>query len=287
MTASCRLVVRTRPCAWSRRPAAAPAAAAAGRSTALFLPKRVGNVRALQEYARARQQRDSRLERLGCCGPLSRELLSIVASCAQLQWLRMLSFHWSTVDLWSGPALDLSSLMTATGEPRLPPLTQLRLPTNRVLGNAGDCCAPEREQAFAAASQQLVAAYSAQLTSLCVAVSSAPSLRSWLCLLLTRCRHLADLSIDVLDCGDLHAGPPLALQWEPEPAGDVLLPGLKRLRLERLPLSEGGLLALLRCCPELEVCSLQDLPHVKQAGERALRCCPKLQSAAEWLPECW
>ena len=254
----------------------------------LLLPESNDDRRVLQLYVRATQHSSAGLKRLVCSGPLSHALLTMIAMQSQLQQLRELDLTGCIVDLRSGPALDLGPLMTASFAPRLPQLTKLHLGASGIRNRGPGHCNPRLERAFTAACQQLVAAYSAQLTSLTVDVLSAWTLSAWLHLLFGYCRHLAVLGITRLG-QHVEAEPPLELQLEPEPAGGgLILAGLKKLRLERLPLSDGGLLSLLSRCPELEVCAIDGLEHVTVAGqEAAFRCCPKLVPEAEWLHYKW
>ena len=209
-------------------------------------------------------------------GSPSRGLVSAIGSHA-LQ-LRELSFKHSGVEYPSGQAWDLSPLMTDSGAPRLPHLTKLTLfTTTWEFFSCSDLWQPGLQQACTTASQQLVAAYCGQLTWLDVPVRSASSVSSWLRLLFCRCDLLEQLSISV-ERTEHWTEQPQELLFEPAEAGDVLtLPRLRWLSLERLPLTNGGLLSVLSRCPELEYCSLFQLTHVTPAGQKAAwRCCPKL-----------
>ena len=212
------------------------------------------------------------MKQLKLCGPLRRELISAIGSYAQqLQQLMLRSCGVGS----SGPAWDFSPLMTESGAPRLPHLTVLSLPTTWDVTRS-ESWLPELEQACTTASQQLVAAYSAQLTWLDVPVLNAASVSSWLRLLFCRCDHLDDLCVMSWTMDWRH---PVELHFEPAEPGEVLtLPRLRTLTLANLPLTDGGLLSLLRRCPELEKCKLGNLRHATQAGKKAaLRCCPKLE----------
>jgi hypothetical protein len=227
---------------------------AVGNSSAalrLVLPSCEDGARMLQLYVKATQRTGCGLQELDCCGELRPEQLCLIA---YLQQLRILHLRRCTVNLSLGPACDLSPLMTASGTPRLPHLTELSLP---MLGSYTDVpCQSELIQAFANASQQLtVTAYSAQLTSLSVTVVSSSTLGSWVRLLFLRCHHLRDLCIEATrrECTEQ----PVELQAEPEPTEDVRqLPSLRKLTLNNLPLTGASLLSLLSRCPELETCVL-------------------------------
>jgi hypothetical protein len=239
----------------------------------LSLPDGEHSLLVLQLSARAAQCA-SRLEQLTCRGPPSRALLGLIASYAKQ--LRELNLASCNADLRSGPALDLSPLTTASGAPCLPLLTTLLLPGYPTVyeGESNQRQEPELEQAFTTASQQLIASYCAQLTSLSVTVVSAPSINTWLCLLLDRCHHLHHLGIR--SCGTrLWNEPPLQLQLEP--AGQQCMDRLQGLELCALPLSDGSLLSLLSRCPELEICLVLSTRHLTKAGKQAaFRRCPKL-----------
>ena len=212
------------------------------------------------------------LKKLEVVGPLRRELLSALAPHAQQ--LRELRLIHCGIDLRSGPAWVFSPLMSESGAPRLPHLTVLSLPTTWDVTRS-ESWLPEQEQACSTASRQLVAAYSAQLTSLRVPVLSEASVRSWLRFVFCRCDHLDDLCVMSWTLEWRH---PVELHFEPAEPGEVLtLPRLRTLKLANLPLTDGGLLSLLSRCPSLEMCRLYQLTHVTPAGKAAaLRCCPKL-----------
>ena len=221
--------------------------------------------------AEAEQPSASVLQQLAYVGSPSRALVSAIGSYA-LQ-LRELVLTVCIVVQRPSPAWDFSPLMTEAGAARLPHLTKLYLPTPwNVRSNSW---LPELKQACSAASQQLVAAYCAQLTSLQVDVLSEASVSSWLRLLFCRCDHLDDLCVM---SWTMEWRQPVELHFEPAEPGEVLtLPRLRTLKLANLPLTDGGLLSLLRRCPELEKCKLVNLRHVTPAGMgAALRCCPKL-----------
>ena len=222
------------------------------------------------------------LQHLEVMGLLRCELFSTVASHARQ--LQQLNFMLSAVDLGSGPAWDFSSLMTESGAPRLPHLTKLSLPRT-FHGSTSRPRQPGLEQACTTASQQLVAAYCAQLTSLYVSVPSAASLSSWLRLLFGRCHRLDDLSIVADELAHDSTKQPQEPLFEPVEAGDALtLPRLYRLTLTGLPLTDGDLLSVLSRCPELELCMLRQLTLVTAAGrEAALRCCPKFNEQCSSL----
>ena len=243
-------------------------------STLRSMPSPAGKAskQAIQRRVEAPQPGSSRLEQLTCSGRLRLELLTLIASHA-LQ-LRELDLRSCSLDLSSKRASDLSSLMTASGAPCLPHLARLFLPAHCVVYSSSYRWKPYEEQAYTEAGQQLVVAYSAQLTTLSITVLNTASLSAWF-QLLARCRHLHSLTIRGLSAV---AEPPVELQTESESAGRALpLPRLTRLELDSLPLTDGGLLSLLRRCPKLEMCWLTDLPHVTKAGEQAaFSCCPKL-----------
>ena len=227
--------------------------------------------------AEAEQPSASVLQQLAYVGSPSRALVSAIGSYA-LQ-LRELVLTVCIVVQRPSPAWDFSPLMTEAGAARLPHLTKLSLSTAWD-GTSEYSWQPELEQACTAARQQLVAAYSAQLTSLHVEVLSAASVSSWLHLLFSRCDRLDDLSVEAgLPRWTHH---PLELQLESAETGDALsLPNLKKLTMTRLPLTDGGLLSVLSRCPHLQRCSLVDFKHVTRAGEEAaLRCCPKLTAVS-------
>ena len=182
---------------------------------------------------------------------------------------------WSSGGLCSDSAPDLSPLIAASGAPRLPQLSKLCLPSHRVVYCA-DRFQLKLDRALTATRLQLIDSYSAQLTSLSVAVSS--SLTIWIRLLLGRCRHLEQLCLTWAPLRHRRREPPLELQSEPEPADvNLSLPRLHRLEFVSLPLSNGSLLWLLSRCPELTVCSLSDLPYLTKTGADApFRCCRKL-----------
>ena len=167
--------------------------------------------------------------------------------------LRELCFRYCDDDLPSGPAWDFSSLMIESGGPRLPHLTKLSLPTISLLVSTDDW---QQEPACTAASQRLVAAYSAQLTSLRLTVVAVTSVSSWFRLLLRLCDRLDELTIE----GRMVWARPdhsLESQLQPAEAGEKLtLPRLRSLTLERLPLDDSDLQSVLSRCPELEKCSL-------------------------------
>ena len=213
------------------------------------------------------------MKKLELCGSLRGELVSAIGAYAQQ--LRELCFRHCGV-LRSDPAWDFSPLMTKAGAPRLQHLTKLYLPA---IWNdaASESRQPELKQACSTASQQLVAAYCAQLTWLHVNVLSEASVSSWLRFVFCRCDHLDDLCVMSWTLEWRH---PVELLFEPAEPGEVLtLPRLRTLKLANLPLTDGGLLSLLRRCPELEKCKLGNLGHVTQAGkEAALRCCPRVSA---------
>ena len=167
--------------------------------------------------------------------------------------LRELCFRYCDDDLPSGPAWDFSSLMIESGGPRLPHLTKLSLPTISLLVSTDDW---QQEPACTAASQRLVAAYSAQLTSLRLTVVAVTSVSSWFRLLFRLCDRLDELTIE----GRMVWARPdhsLESQLQPAEAGEKLtLPRLRSLTLERLPLDDSDLQSVLSRCPELEKCSL-------------------------------
>jgi hypothetical protein len=107
-------------------------------------------------------------------------------------------------------SFSLSFLMTACGAPRLPHLTKLHVPDWRPERSDGDSRYYAVEQTCNEASQQVVAAYSAQLVSLTVQIFSSASLKPWLRLVFTRCRHLGDL--DITGTGVLQYEPVVELQ---------------------------------------------------------------------------
>ena len=234
------------------------------------------STRTLQLYVRWLQRSRSPLEQLNCSCLLSPELLGLIAS--HLQQLRELDLRACPVDLCSGPALDFSPLLTASAAPRLPMLTKLAFP---ILWSTAPR-RPELVQAFITASQQLVAAYSAQLTSLDISFVSGGSINTWLRLLLGRCHLLTELQLEYVPAQRVrHYEPPLeAVELQSAPAStERVVSGLQRLRLQYLPLTDGSLLTLLSSCPQLNYCELNDLPHVTVAGKAAaFRCCPNLQA---------
>ena len=221
------------------------------------------------------------LQRIELCGTVGRELVSVIGAYAQQ--LRELNFIDCDVVLRSGPGWRYSPLMSETGAPRLQHLTKLSLPKTWSYESCRELRLPGLEQACTTASQQLVAAYCAQLTWLDVPVRSAASLSSWCRLLFCRCVQLEQLRI-VADLVDHDwTRQPQELLFEPAEAEDVLtLTGFKALTMERLPLTDSGLLPVLSRCPELEYCCLRQMTHVTQAGkEAALRCCPMV-SGKRW-----
>ena len=228
-----------------------------------------GSLRTLELYVRLTEQSGSQLERLTCGGALSRDLLSLVAS--RLQQLRELNLEACDV-LSSHRVPAVPALMTMSLAPRLPLLAKLRLPASRPSSKFNGLWQSKLMEAEDAASEQLVAAYSAQLTALAVTVLSWQDIGNWLHLLLSRCRQLHSLAVRGLITSD---EPPVELQS----VGDVLpLVGLRRLELASLRVTDGSLLLLLSLCPELEHCQLTALPYVTDGGkEAAFRCCPKLR----------
>ena len=210
------------------------------------------------------------------CRPLQRELLSIAASHAQQ--LRALDLSGCTTPLSGAPASELALLLTASGTPRLRQLTKLWLP--KYSGSS------RSDKRHTAASQQLVAAYSAQLTSLAVSLATESSASSWLRLVFGRCRQLQyfgfqrkEISISQFRKGPRLDVEPLELRMRPERAAEVLLlPSLTELHLSNLPLTDESLLSVLSCCPELVTCPMDALDYVTEDGlSAAFRCCPKLK----------
>ena len=240
------------------------------------------STRTLQLYVRWLQRSRSPLEQLNCSCLLSAELLGLIAS--HLQQLRELDLKACPVDLCSGPALDFSPLLTASAAPRLPMLTKLAFPIFFGFPDLWSTALwrPELVQTFITASQQLVAAYSAQLTSLDITFVSGGSINTWLRLLLGRCHLLTELQLEYVPAQRVrHYEPPLeAVELQSAPAStERVVSGLQRLRLQYLPLTDGSLLTLLSSCPQLNYCELNDLPHVTVAGKAAaFRCCPNLQA---------
>jgi hypothetical protein len=233
--------------------------------SSLSLPSADGGVGTLQQHAVAMQQSGSQLERLFCSGWRSRELLSLVLS--HTQQLRELNLDPCALRAAMDPASSPPCLLTAAGAARLPHLTRLHLRAC----DSHNSHNSQMEQPYTAASQQLVAAYAAQLTVLSVAVMPRSSVSAWLHLVFS-CQDLLQLSLRGCCMKD---APPLELQLEPADAL-LSLPRLKELQVESLPLTDGGLLWLLSRCPELEKC-VCSLPHVTQAGrEAAFLGCPKL-----------
>jgi hypothetical protein len=160
------------------------------------------------------------VEQLTCGGPLRRDLLGFIASNAGQ--LRELSLKPCIIDLRSHRASDIAVLKTASGFPRLPRLTKLWLP-NRWLEFAMCAMWHVDGKKFTEANQQVVAAYSAQLTSLSVTViTSSSSLSGWIRLLFGRGYQLEHLSIE--GTGQR------VFEWEEEPEG---------LELERAGSSPG------------------------------------------------
>ena len=215
------------------------------------------------------------LEKFDLNGSLGHEVVRTIASHAQQ--LRELCFRHCCADLSSSPPWDFSPLMTESGAARLPHLTKLSLPTPwNVRSNWWQ---PELKQACSTASQQLVAAYCVQLKSLHVPVLSEASVSSWFRLLFGRCDRLDDLYFEGSSSLSWWTDHPMELQLLPAEAGEGLtLSRLRTLTLVDLPLTDSGLLSVLRRCPELEWCTLAGLLHVTPAGKKAaLRCCPKLE----------
>ena len=220
----------------------------------------------LPSDARSTQPSGYGLQQLWFSGPLSGGLLSLVAS--QAQQLSVLSIGPMDAAAGSDSVPDFSALMTASGASRLKQLRQLSLS----FGLPDQVTFPhELEPAYTAACQQLVAAYSAQLTALDLSVHTGSSLGSWLRLLFSHCRQLASLD---LYGPRMERAPPLTL---PADAELPSLPSLRVLTFDYLSLTDGSLLSVLIRCPELRHCYLDNLRHVTEAGqERALRCCPRL-----------
>ena len=201
----------------------------------------------------------------------SHQMLSIFASHAQL--LRSLNLDQCRVAEGSGQAWDLSCLMSASGAPRLPHLTELLLPDPSKIGDEWGRPDLEDTWLFSTTSLQLVAAYSAQLTSLSVTVLIGSSIGDWLRIVCGRCCRLERLCI--LGCSLCGA----TLDEQPLQAARAirLLPSLRYLYIRGLPMTDGSLLALLSHCPELTSCRLRMLQDVTKAGtEAAFRSCPKL-----------
>ena len=208
--------------------------------------------------------------RFELCGSLTREPVSAIGSYAlQLRGLHCTPTEESSTQ---GPAWDFSPLMTESSAARLLHLTKLSLPT---IWHVTPTESWQLEQAFTTASQQLVAAYSAQLTSLCLRVWGDASVSSWLRLLFSCCDRLDDLTIE---WGAFEWIRPVELQLELAEAEELsMLPRLERLTIANLPLTDGGLLSVLRRCPGLETYSMWQMPYVTTAGrEAAVHCCPTL-----------
>ena len=218
------------------------------------------------------------LEKFDLRGSLGHEVVRTIASHAQQ--LRELCFRHCCADLSSSVAWDFSPLMTESGAARLPHLTVLSLPTPwDVRSNSWQ---PELKQACTTASQQLVAAYCAQLTSLHVSILSEASLNTWLRLLFCRCDRLEDLSVTTwMADGWTRQSQEL---FEPDAAGEKLtLSKLRTLSLASLPLTSSDVLSVLRRCPELEQCWLHKMAHVTLTDTEAALHCWKLDGRiASW-----
>ena len=243
--------------------------------SSLSRPDCDGSVLRLQPPFSRGQQSGAQLRELRCVGRLNHRLLRLVVS--QAQQLRCLDVRDCELELHSEdfePALVLSGLVTAAGAPRLRRLTTLRLLSSGIHGNGRHW--PQRDRAFIASSLRLVAAYSAQLTTLSVDVSDEHSINPWFRALAARCRQLENFSMVMSSW----YGPPVELQLEPAPGEPVrmLLPRLTQLHLLRVPLSAGSLLSLFRLCPELRRSYLLEMPRDSYiSGEAAQSCCPKLE----------
>jgi hypothetical protein len=240
-----------------------------------------GSLLILQLYASVVRS-ESPLQELVLRCPLSRQLLNLLP--LHLQQLKTLDLDWCSVNLGSGPALELSPLtpQTIPAASPLPHLSQLSLPMQGILSDSVGPWQPDLEQAFTATSQQMVTAYSSQLTSLSVTVLRVSSLGAWL-RLFASCHRLHTLCI----ARPILSRPQREAPWgelEPDSVPDELsLPGLGELTLRSLPLTDGSPLSLLRRCPELHSCWLDDLMYVTKAGKMAaFRCCPKPITDERW-----